>query len=85
MFPLQRNQEKSQGNFPNTNDWFLHKGTSQMGYVRSESFSYEIFHSLIKCLYKQVFIQALLSTAIFSQRFSFFSVCLAQQLHDMAP
>ena len=56
-----------------------------MGYVRSESFSYEIFHSLIKCLYKQVFIQALLSAAIFLQRFSFFSVCLVQRLHVVAP
>ena len=31
------------------------------------------------------FIQALLSTAAFPQRFSFFSVCLAQWLHGVAP
>ena len=33
----------------------------------------------------QAFIQALLSTAIFLQRFSFFTTCLAQQLCGVAP
>ena len=33
----------------------------------------------------QAFIQALLSTAVFLQRFSFFTACLAQWLHGMAP
>ena len=33
----------------------------------------------------QAFIQALLSTAVFPQRFSFFTVCLVQWLHLVAP
>ena len=33
----------------------------------------------------QAFLQALFSTAIFPQRFSFFSICLAQWLHGVAP
>ena len=36
-------------------------------------------------LYIQAFIQALLSTAVFPQRFSFFSICLAPWLHGVAP
>ena len=36
-------------------------------------------------LYIQAFIQALLSTAVFPQRFGFFSICLAQWLHGVAP
>ena len=34
---------------------------------------------------KQAFIQALLSTAAFPQRFGFFTVCLVQWLRGVAP
>ena len=37
----------------------------------------------VRC--SQAFIQALLSTAVFPQRFSFFSVCLAQWFRGLAP
>ena len=33
----------------------------------------------------QVFIEALLSTAVFHQRFSFFTVCLVKYLHEVLP
>ena len=38
-----------------------------------------------KVKHTQAFIQALLSTAIFHQRFSFFTVCLVQLFHGVAP
>ena len=41
------------------------------------------FLLLSSCM--QAFIQALLSTAVFLQRFSFFTACLAQWLHGVAP
>ena len=39
-----------------------------------------LFHSVSEELYNQAFIKALLSTAVFPQRFSFFNACSAQWL-----
>ena len=43
-----------------------------------------LFHQDI-CVSTQAFIQALLSTAVFPQRFRFFTVCLVQWLSGVAP
>ena len=44
--------------------------------------SQDSVHSMVKY---QAFIQAFLSTAVFPQRFSFFTVCLVQWLRSLAP
>ena len=56
--------------------------SSLVGSSHHDKYSYEIPH---KYLSEQAFIQALLSTAVSPQRFSFFTVCLVHCLHEVSP
>ena len=76
-------------NFANGCAWFLRKGFFQScgrPYVRLVNLFLSVvckdFLHLFGCLvlYCQAFIQALLCTTVYPQRFSFFTVCLVQGL-----
>ena len=56
--------------------------SSLVGSSHHDKYSYEIPH---KYLSEQAFIQALLSAAVSPQRFSFFTVCLVNCLHEVSP